>query len=474
MQAAKGTRDFYPADLLRRRYIEKAWRDTSIRHGFDEIEGPTFETADLYRVKSGEGILAEMFNVYSGKDPQEVAEVRETGRAPLALRPEFTPTLARMYAARAAQLPKPTKWFTAGPYFRAEKPQRGRLREFHQWNIDVLGDETGTGDVEVLACAADLFTTLGVTFQEVRFKTSHRNLVAELLGKLGVPDGDMAARMALLDRHDRARPADEDSREFLARYQELAKFERERFHVPGEISVSHPQQLAMEGAGPTALELAALVGALEAAGARRWCELDLWVVRGLAYYTGLVFEAVAEGERAVCGGGRYDNLVELFGGPPTPAVGFGMGDVVLGNVLGDLKLIPEGAELLEAVSAPGASLRPDVFVISNGTPEADAQFGAVVGRVRRGVESEAWQLRADRKPWNRDRYAVRPLHARRSYKATKNIGKLLEDANRCQARCAAILESDTECTLKNLDTGEQIKNVPLAEIGGRAAGLAGA
>jgi len=138
IQAPKGTRDFYPDDLLKRRYLERLWRDTSIRHGFEEIDGPAFEHADLYKVKSGEGILAEMFGVFSGKAAEDLDRVRQTGEAPFALRPEFTPTLARMYAARAGALPKPTKWFWMQNCFRAERPQRGRLREFGQWNCDVM------------------------------------------------------------------------------------------------------------------------------------------------------------------------------------------------------------------------------------------------------------------------------------------------------------------------------------------------
>ncbi|MFI4856005.1 MAG: ATP phosphoribosyltransferase regulatory subunit, partial [Phycisphaerales bacterium JB065] len=135
----KGTRDFYPEDLLRRRYITEVWRAVSIRHGFEEIDGPTFEHSELYAVKSGEGILGELFQAFSGKAEDEREQVRETGNAPFALRPEFTPTLARMYAARAKQLPKPVRWFCVPNFFRAEKPQRGRLREFMQWNVDVIG-----------------------------------------------------------------------------------------------------------------------------------------------------------------------------------------------------------------------------------------------------------------------------------------------------------------------------------------------
>lgn len=146
-QAPTGTRDLYPVELARRRWIEDKWRKVAVRHGFEEIDGPTFESSDLYAVKSGDGILNELFQTFSGKDPEQAKQAGE-GRSPYALRPEFTPTLARMYAARAGNLPKPCKWFWQGPCFRAEKPQRGRLREFWQWNCDVVGGSFTTEDTE--------------------------------------------------------------------------------------------------------------------------------------------------------------------------------------------------------------------------------------------------------------------------------------------------------------------------------------
>ena len=142
-QSPKGTRDFYPQDMAVRRYIEGVWRQTSINHGFDEVDGPTFEDIELYKHKSGPGIVSEIFQVYSGKDEQEIAAIRAGKDAPYALRPEFTPTLARMVAAKAAELPRPIKWFAIPTHFRAERPQRGRLREFMQWNVDFIFDFPG-------------------------------------------------------------------------------------------------------------------------------------------------------------------------------------------------------------------------------------------------------------------------------------------------------------------------------------------
>ncbi len=471
-QAPRGTRDFYPEDLLRRRYIEKAWRDASIRHGFEEIEGPTFEQAELYTVKSGEGILGEMFNVFSGKDEDEVKLVRETGRAPLALRPEFTPTLARMYAARGAQLPKPTKWFTAGPYFRAEKPQRGRLREFLQWNADVLGDDSPGADAEIIACCVGLLASLGLRPAEARCRYNHRAVLAELMKRLGVGDEHMAPAFVLLDRRDRLDNDDLEAMAFefgITGGDFIAFLKRPR----GRLGLRELLQHVPEGAARADLDLAAMLTsveqALEQTGAGNWCTLDFNVVRGLAYYTGAVFEVFEEGEkgRAIAGGGRYDNLIELFGGPPTPAVGFGMGDVVLGNLLQDKGLMPEGPALLEALSARSAALRPDVFVITNEKDESQRALRPLVAELRRGTESTAWLTKADRKPWDAARYEVPPLHARHSYKATKNIGKLLQDAGAQHARFAAIIENGEVCTLKNLDTRDERKDVALAEVGRR-------
>ncbi|MCC6660849.1 MAG: ATP phosphoribosyltransferase regulatory subunit [Phycisphaerales bacterium] len=511
LPAPKGTRDFYPEDLLRRRYIEKAWRDTSIRHGFEEIEGPTFETADLYKVKSGEGILGEMFGVFSGKAEEDLKHLRETGEAPLALRPEFTPTLARMYAARAAQLGRPTKWFTAGPYFRAEKPQRGRLREFCQWNVDFIGGDDlaqrRAGDLAVVECCADLFDGVGLKPSDVRLRLNNRLLTTAMLRFAGVEPAQDPPWFNLLDRATKIPEAAfleaavaigttpptaaRLQRVIAKKAQPISKGDDE---VRGKFltEIAGPQMLDPTKRwifddlyGPACSELNLLQQALQRTSHFAWLDVDASIVRGLAYYTGMVFEAIAEGERAVCGGGRYDNLIELFGGPPTPAVGFGMGDVVLGNLLQDKGLMPEGPALLEALSAPAARLRPDVFVVSNGSDEADAQVRPLVARLRRGEESEAWLSREGRKPWGKDRFGgtalqsgerttgletgatragAAPLHARHSYKATKNIGKLLEDARKSAARFAAIVENAEECSLKNLDTGEQRERVKLADL----------
>lgn len=196
------------------------------------------------------------------------------------------------------------------------------------------------------------------------------------------------------------------------------------------------------------------------AGESPWLAWDSAIVRGLAYYTGLVFELNADGERAVAGGGRYDGLIELVGGPPTPAVGFAMGDVVLSLLLEDMGLMPEGPELMEAVSARPASVRPEAFVIP-GNEEADPIVRRLLADLRRGTESAAYLDRGDdRKPWQRDRFApeaggVRPVHARSSDKSTRNLKKLLADAERQHARFAVVIHDTPDAPdrvqIKDLD-----------------------
>jgi histidyl-tRNA synthetase len=470
-QAPKGTRDFYPQDLLRRRYIIDTWRRVSLRHGFEEIDGPTFEDSALYTVKSGEGILNELFGAYSGKDPNDTKQVQAGGPPPFALRPEFTPTLARMYAARAKQLPQPTKWFCVSNFFRAERPQRGRLREFWQWNADVLGEsENSELDIDTVECLAACFLDCGLSTENLTIAYSNRQACqAFLMDLVGIPSERCDAAFTVLDRKSKMPP--EKIAEFAKGLgftePECAFFSHGRF--PNRPDLDALDKAAMNrlfAEGNTLIQQ--MQRALATSGLHDWSTLDLTVARGLAYYTGLVFEAVLDGERAVAGGGRYDKLIELFGGPPTPAVGFGMGDVVLTNLLDDRKLMPEGKDLLEATSRP-LPTRPDVFVIANEAEDSQAKLVPLVASLRRGVETDKYK-QADCKPWSSDRYAqslggTPPLHARRSYKATKNIGKLLSEATACHARYALIIENAETGTLKNMDTGEQTKEVPLDKVG---------
>lgn len=442
-QAPKGTRDFYPPEMAVRRHIEAAWRRASVLHGFEEVDGPTFEHLDLYTVKSGPGIVSELFSFR-----------RQGGDDDYALRPEFTPTLARMVAARIAQLPVPVKWFAMPSFFRAERPQRGRLREFLQWNVDLLGLTGAAVDAEVIGVAVSALRELGLTPADVRVRVSHRVVAAQLVRALGVREDGVAAAFELLDRRDKVEPAEFRTRAAALGLGDdrLAEFDAAvRTSVPlvdaggARVDLARVPWAARLGDAERT-QLTELADALAAEGIAPWCDFDLGIVRGLAYYTGTVFEVheAAGAERAIAGGGRYDGLIELFGGPPTPAMGFGMGDVVLGLVLADRGLLPADAtELLP---------RPDAFVIGAGDEAGDRAVHGIVAALR-----------------------AAGLHARRSYKATRNVGKLLGDASKQRARCAVIVGAEHAAgtvQVKCLATGAQ-RDVPVAGLVDAVRALAG-
>jgi histidyl-tRNA synthetase len=392
--------------MLRKRWIEGSWCDVAVRHGFEEIDGPRFEHLDLYTVKSGEGIVSELFSF-----------TRHGGKTVFALRPEFTPTVARMVAARASGLPKPTKWFSVGPYFRAERPQRGRLREFQQWNVDIFGDDSPGADAELVACCVELLREIGLTEEIVEIRYAHRGFIQRALSSAGVGAGDMEAALMLLDKRDKI-----DKQEFARGADGIG------------LDVGKFDALCL---GEEPQELEAFGEALGELGVASWCRFDPTIVRGLAYYTGMVFEVHERKgkERAIAGGGRYDDLVELFGGPSMPAVGFAMGDVVLGLVLEDNGLVPDEAQLRQMTGQ-----RVDAFVIAN--EETAALVAPTVARLR-----------------------FDGLHARHSYKATKNVGKLMREASGSGARFVVILESDEEVTLKDFDREGKQERMEIHKLG---------
>ena len=412
-QAPKGTRDFYPREMAWRNYLIEMWRRVSIRNGFEQVDGPLFELLDLYKVKSGEGIVSELFHF------------EDRGGRGLAMRPEFTPTLARMVAQKAHALPKPIKWFSTANFCRAERPQRGRLREFWQWNVDILGWEGPVADAECIFAAVDLLKQLGLTPDQVRVKISHRQTVRHILIKLGVHDDKILEAFALLDRRDKIEPAQFTE---AAAALGLGESRMERFeqtcrmkYRAGKLA---PLRAAI-GMDEHLGDLEALDDQLQAFAITDWCEYDLGIVRGLAYYTGTVFEVheVSGAERAIAGGGRYDGLVELFGGPPTAAVGFAMGDVVISNVLIDKGLMPLDV-----------SPRPDVYLIA-ATERGAREVPGLTARLRHGG-----------------------LHARFSYKTTHHVGKLLKEADGARARYALILDDAVDrnvAALKDFASGDQ-------------------
>ncbi len=424
-QAPKGTRDFYPEQLAVRRYLESVWRGVAVNHGFDEIDGPTFEHLDLYTVKSGPGIVSELFSFR-----------RAGGEIDYALRPEFTPTLARMYAAKASSLPKPTNWFSICPFFRAERPQRGRLREHVQWNLDVIGEDFPHGDTRVLAATVNVLERFGLTPGDVQIALNHRSHLETTLADYGFDQTRLPEAITLVDAVAKL-PEDV----FRRRAVELG-LDESRWDTFA--ALLHSQQKASDGCPLPHLQ--PLHDGLARLTLLDWFTYAPSLARGLAYYTGTVFEVyeTAGKERAIAGGGRYDNLVELFGGPPTPAVGIAMGDVVIRLVLKDKRLL-EAAE----ASVP----RPDVFLISTGKPPAEERFESILASLRRDN-----------------------LHVRHSSRSTHNVGKLLGEAAKTRARCVVILGDELaqgHAVVKDLDSGEQDDAVPVDGLADRLKQLIG-
>lgn len=308
-QTVKGFRDFYPEDCALRNYVFDTWRRVASRYGFMEYEAPVVETTDLYKKKSGDEITAQLF-CFKDKKGRDIS-----------LRPEVTPSLARMATARQRDYTKPMKWFQIGSCFRYEEPQKGRTREFNQFNVDILGDATPFSDAELIALAIDVMLAFGMKREDFVIRLSDRRLWSHFL-----EEKKIAAEHAPL---------------FL---QIIDKMEK----VPENVTAEK-----LQGIGLTLDEVRDFIGSaseshavfaplrenLTARGLWEYVKIDPGIVRGLAYYTGTVFEVfdLKHGLRAVAGGGRYDNLCGLLGGAEMPCTGFAMGDVVLGEML---KLTP--------------------------------------------------------------------------------------------------------------------------------------
>jgi len=307
IQSVKGTRDFYPEQMALRNWLYGNMKAASQLFGYQEYDGPFVETLDLYAAKSGEELVKEQSFVFNDRGGDQIT-----------LRPELTPSLARMVAARQAQLPRPIRWWSFGPFWRYERPQKGRSREFFQWNIDLLGVDSPAADAELAAVAVTFFRLVGFTSDEEKLQFNNRRLMDAEVAALGLADKKLAV-FRLIDRRDKM------SAEAWEKY-------------ASEQGVS-PQQLdelkailANRDLWRKSDECAAFVEAAGALGIADYLEYETTVVRGLDYYTGTVLEARdREGQfRAILGGGRYDNLVGDMGGERLPGVGFAMGDMVIG------------------------------------------------------------------------------------------------------------------------------------------------
>jgi len=400
MQLLPGFRDFFPEECARRNYILSTWRSVARRYGFAEYDGPMLETVELYRKKSGGELVGQLFDFV------------DKGERHVTLRPEMTPTLARMVIARGRDFKKPLKWFCAPRFFRYEKAQRGRLREFYQLNCDILGEDSIGADAELVAMAIDMLRAFGLDRSDFVVRVSDRDAWIAFLQAHDVEEARVPEFLQIVDKYER------DTPEAVA-----AKL------APFGISLDALRAF-IANPGTHFEKFNTLAADLDARGLSGYYELDPTIVRGLAYYTGLVFEVFDRSKslRAIAGGGRYDHLIrDMSDGKMTlPAIGFGMGDVVL-------------SELINAVPRAAAQLREwcareqaaDVFVIiADEARRADAM--GLVGQLRDGG------LRVDL-----------PLSAAK-------VNKQFQAAEGAGARFALLVGSEwPEVKLKTLATREE-------------------
>ncbi len=315
----KGTRDFYPEQMAMRTWLYNTVRAVSESFGYQEWDAPFLETLQLYAAKSGEELVKKQSYVFTDRGGDEIT-----------LRPELTPSLARLIAARQSELAFPARWWSFGPFWRYERPGRGRSREFFQWNIDMLGVNSPEADAELVAIAASFLKAVGLTPAQARICVNNRRFMDLEFDALGIPPEKKSEVSGLVDRREKMEPGPWETNAL-------------------EIGLT-PQQLdglkSLLADGERwrkSDELVRLFAALESLGLKEYTQFDPNIVRGLLYYTGTVFEAfdITGGvRRAILGGGRYDNLLRDVGGEPLSGVGFAMGDVVITLILQELGLIP--------------------------------------------------------------------------------------------------------------------------------------
>jgi len=337
-KALPGFRDFYPEELALRNHIFATWRGVAARYGFEEYDGPPLEPLELYTQKSGDEIVQQLY------------AFRDKGDREVALRPEMTPTLARMVAARAQALKKPIRWFSIPQLFRYERQQRGRLREHFQLNLDIIGEAGPLADAELIAAGLDILREFGFGPEHVQARLSDRRVLRALLLGRGLTERQLPVAFGAIDKSERV-PEDvvaEILREAGYGKQETeAVLEIAALRGLEAVTTALAKVKGGEGAGEP---LRTAVEALGAMGLGDFVAVDLTIVRGLAYYTGIVFELfdAKKALRAIAGGGRYDGLLQELGGIDLPALGFGMGDVVLGELLRERGKLPKASTELGA------------------------------------------------------------------------------------------------------------------------------
>ena len=327
-QGVRGTRDFYPEDMRLRNWLFDNFIAASLLHGFEEYDAPVLEHEDLYTRKQGEEITQQLYNF------------QDKGDRKVALRPEMTPSLARMVMARAGSLPMPIKWFSIPQCWRYERTQRGRGREHYQWNVDIWGTTELSADAELISVMVTFFEEIGLSSDDVVISISNRKVLEEVLGSLGV-EGDLFAKTCIVVDKMEKLPPDVIEKQLS----DLGHSSEVITKIQTVLGIKDMKNLesSLDNSSSAISELNTLFDLIEAYGMSEWVQFDASVVRGLAYYTGSVFEAHdREGKfRAICGGGRYDNLLSTLGGKDLPATGFGFGDMVIMELLAEKGLIPE-------------------------------------------------------------------------------------------------------------------------------------
>jgi len=355
-QGVRGTRDFYPEDMRLRNWLFERFHSAARSHGFEEYDAPVLESEELYTRKAGEEIVGQLYNF------------EDKGGRRVALRPEMTPSLARMVMARAGGLALPIKWYSIPQCWRYERTQRGRGREHYQWNVDIWGMNGIEADAELLSVLVQFFDSVGLSSEDLVIRISSRKVLEEVLGSLGLEGEIFAQTCVIVDKMDKL---PEDVIE--AQLSDLGLSSDSISTIRSVLGITELESLssALASDSEALIELQTLFSLCDSYGISDWVSFDASVVRGLAYYTGPVFEAHdrAGNLRAICGGGRYDKLIGTLGGNDLPATGFGFGDMVVMELLADKGLLPElsngvgdvvfgmGSELRGAAMQVAAKLR---------------------------------------------------------------------------------------------------------------------
>ena len=323
----RGTRDFYPEEMRLRNWLFEHFHAAARSHGFEEYDSPVLESEELYTRKAGEEITAQLYNF------------EDKGGRQVALRPEMTPSLARMVMAKSGTLPIPIKWYSIPQCWRYERTQRGRGREHYQWNVDIWGMRGVEADAELLSVLVHFFRAVGLKSDDLVIRISNRKILEEVLGALGITGEVFSKTCIVIDKMDKlsSEVIDKQLADLGHSHDSITRIKK----VLGMKSLDSLSS-ELDSKSQAVKELRDLFALCESYGISSWLRLDASVVRGLAYYTGSVFEAHDRNNelRAICGGGRYDRLLSTLGGKDLPATGFGFGDMVIMELLSDKNLIP--------------------------------------------------------------------------------------------------------------------------------------